>query len=91
MAIKKKETANDEKWASIKVTRAVQFDNGGVVFDMIVNGVTVYGCRIVEGKNGDFVSFPAKKGKDGKYYSHCYYDFKKEEVDAIEEMINTLI
>lgn len=32
----------------------------------------VKGCRIVQGRNGEFVSWPAEKGGDGKWYSHCY-------------------
>ena len=32
---------------------------------------TIYGIRIVEGKNGKFLSMPSRKGSDGKYYSHA--------------------
>lgn len=34
--------------------------------------VTIYGIRIVEGKKGKFLSMPARKGSDGKYYSQAY-------------------
>lgn len=34
--------------------------------------VTIYGIRIVEGTKGKFLSMPARKGSDGKYYSHAY-------------------
>ena len=54
--MKKKEV---ESTVKALVTRAKQFDDGGVMFDMIVNEVSIYGCRVVEGKNGDFVSFPS--------------------------------
>ena len=54
----KKEAQKNE----IKVTRAHQFDDGSVTFDMTVNGVTIYGNRIVEGSKGTFVSFPSRKG-----------------------------
>ena len=33
--------------------------------------VTIYGIRIVEGKNGKFLSMPSRKGNDGNYYSHA--------------------
>lgn len=33
--------------------------------------VTIYGIRIVEGKNGKFLSMPSRKGSDGNYYSHA--------------------
>ena len=32
----------------------------------------IKGCRIVEGKNGEFVSWPASKKDDGKYWNHAY-------------------
>lgn len=54
------------------VTRAHRFENGGEVFDLRLNGITIYGCRLVDGKNGTFVSFPSRKGNDGKYYAHAF-------------------
>ena len=33
--------------------------------------VTIYGIRVVEGKNGKFLSMPSRKGSDGNYYSHA--------------------
>ena len=44
---------------------------------------SVYGCRIAEGKEGSFISFPSRKGKDGKYYSHAYFRLTQEEQDEI--------
>ena len=35
--------------------------------------VTVKGCRIVTGEDGDFVSAPSTKGDNGKYWSHAYF------------------
>ena len=34
--------------------------------------VTIYGIRVIEGKKGEFLSMPARKGSDGNYYSHAY-------------------
>ncbi len=34
--------------------------------------LTVKGCRLVSGRNGDFVSWPARKLESGKYWQHCY-------------------
>ena len=35
--------------------------------------LVIKGCRIVNGKSGDFVSFPATKNeKTGKYWNHVY-------------------
>ena len=49
------------------VKRAVQFDDSNVLFDLTIDDVTIYDCRVVEGKNGDFISLPSRRGKDGKY------------------------
>ena len=67
--MKKKET--NEVVINAEVTRANQV-NDTVFFDMVVNGVTIYGCKVVEGSKGDFISFPSHKGKDGKYYNHAW-------------------
>lgn len=54
-----------------------------VRFALTVNGVTVYGCNVVEGKNGDFISFPSYKGKDGNYYNHVYIPLTDKEQEDI--------
>jgi DNA-binding cell septation regulator SpoVG len=39
--------------------------------------LTIKSCRIVSGKNGDFVSYPATKNeKTGKYWNHVYCNDK---------------
>ena len=49
--------------------------------------IAIHGCRVVSGKNGDFISFPAWKDKEGNYHDYAYMTFSDEEKDAI---INTL-
>lgn len=34
--------------------------------------LTVKGCRIVQGSKGPFVSYPARKMENGKYWWHVY-------------------
>ena len=75
---------------TIEVTRAHQFEDGNVTFDMVVNGVTIYGCKIATGKNGDFVSFPSRKAKDGKYYSHARVELSEDETKDIISQIEKL-
>jgi stage V sporulation protein G len=57
---------------SIEVKRMnVQTSQGSLkaYADICFNGnVTVKGCKVVEGKNGLFLSMPQSKGKDEKYY-----------------------
>jgi len=49
------------------------------------NSLIVNGIKLVEGKNGTFVSFPSKE-VDGKYYDIAYM-MDKEDVDALHEAI----
>lgn len=86
----KKKTEKDEVKNSIKVTRGHVFDDGSVAFDMEVNGVSIYNSILREGKNGQFVSFPSRKGKDGKYYSHCFVKLSEEDIADIIEQIEAL-
>ena len=74
----------------IKVTRGHVFDDGTVAFDMEVNGVSIYNSTLREGKNGQFVSFPSRKGKDGKYYSHCFVKLSEEDTKSIVEQLEVL-
>ena len=66
--------------------------NAIVVADVEINGITIYGMRVVEGKNGDFLSFPQTKSKDGKYYNICWAKLsEKDQADilkAIEDKLN---
>ena len=77
----KKKEAN-EVVINAEVTRVNQVGDT-VFFDMVVNGVTIYGCKVVEGSKGDFISFPSHKGKDGKYYNHAWVKLSDEDSQKI--------
>lgn len=62
-----------------------------ILADLELNGLTVYGVRVVSGKNGDFLSFPQRKGQDGKYYSIVYAPLCKEDQDAILKKIEQVL
>lgn len=78
---------------NVSRARTVEGKNGTVVFFTLeINGVSINNCRVAEGRNGDFISLPQYRGNDGKYYSHVYFRFSKEDEAAIlaevEEQIN---
>ena len=54
-----------------------------VFFSLTLNGVSINNCRVVEDKNGDFISFPRWKGNDGKYYKYVYAAISPEDTKAI--------
>ena len=88
MNMKKKEASNVS--IDAKVTRANQV-NDTVFFDVVINGVTIYGCKVIEGKNGDFISFPSHKGKDGKYYNHAWVKLSDDDTAAIVKQVEEML
>ena len=54
-----------------------------VFFSLTLNGVSINNCRVVGGKDGDFIGFPSRKGNDGKYYKHVYANISPEDSKAI--------
>lgn len=102
MAFKKNETkvvSHDVVNHDVVVTRAKLFEakdnkSEALVFDMAVNGVTIYNCRWMEGeKDGKpykFVAFPNYKNGD-KYWNYAYVALSPEDIDTIEKMLHKLI
>ena len=78
---------------SFSVNRVHQFNNGGVTFDMTVNGINIYGCRVVETQKGDFIGLPQRKGADGKYYSIVWAKFSEQDskdiLAEVEKKLNS--
>lgn len=54
-----------------------------------VNGLDLvfYDLTVQEGKKGDFIATPSKKGKDGKFYSIYYLNLTDEEQTDIMKQI----
>lgn len=48
-------------------------ENDYGLFALERNGAIIYGCRLVNGSAGTFLSYPARKGKDDKYYTHARF------------------
>ena len=90
-----KEAATKNGKYSIENMRAV--NNCGktlAFFTLDVEGVKIYNLTLVDGKEGVFVGFPSKQGRDGKYYSTVWISDEKEretvaELAAIEYNIIT--
>lgn len=58
----------------IQVTRVLRGEYG-TIFDMVLNHVKIYGCRVCETQEGvPFVGFPQKPDRKirGKYWSIAY-------------------
>ena len=62
----------------------------GAFLDLTINGVTIYGVKVVDGKEGkyeDFLAMPSRKGKgpDGaeRYFNIVYAPISPEDTKAI--------
>ena len=75
----------------IEVAHIRKFDGKGSLkafADIVIGGsFLVRGMRIVEGKNGIFVSMPREQGKDGKWYDNVLPITK----EAREELVEVLL
>lgn len=71
---------------SVKVAN-VRAWNNVVFFSLILNGVIINNCKVVEGQHGDFISLPSYKGSDGKYYSHVYFKFSEEDMQKVLDLV----
>ena len=108
MAVRSKKTEKSAEQAqaqalTIEVLRAKDFTKDdakenecSIVFDMKVNGVTIYGCWYrtgydKKGEDYEMVSFPSQKGKDGKYYNHAYVQLQQSDIDFISSEIEKLL
>lgn len=82
---------NDKKDAKIIVVkRAKEFD-WGISFDMIVNDVTIYGCKLIVNKvHEPFVAFPSRKGTNGEYYNYAYVKLSDEDTQNIVAQIEKM-
>lgn len=84
-----KVNTKNAKQNAIEIVRAKEW-NGKIFFDMKVNGVTIYGCTLIEGKKGTFVGFPQQKGKDGKYYKRAFVELSEEDTKFIIALIEDM-
>lgn len=90
--MKPKNSKEEKVYHAFEVRRAKAFENGSVSFDLTIDGfITIYNMRVVEGKNGDFVSFPSRKGKDGKYYSYVWFKLDEADEKAILEKVQEVL
>lgn len=71
-----------------------QFDDGNVSFSLLVNGIWISNMSIINNekvKDGWFISFPSRKGRDknGKdvYYNYAYFFID----DAVKAKIGEMV
>jgi stage V sporulation protein G len=74
----------------LEVTRMHKLDGTGATKAFcdisVMEALVINGLRVVEGKDGLFVSMPRDEGKDGKWYN-TVIPLKKEVKDEIEKIV----
>lgn len=75
------------------VTNVRKINDACIGFTLKCNGFSLYGLRAVEKKDGSswFISVPATKGKDGKYYNNYGLYLRDEDQDAILDTIFNIL
>lgn len=90
MANLKRNSTGASKPRRIRVNRVRIWEDKNISFDLTIEDVTIYGCRLVQARKdgeSDFVGFPARKAKDGKYYSYVYTRISEDELQIICDQI----
>ena len=72
----------------MEVARVYKTSNGSALkafVDIVIGQLLVKGVRIIEGKEGLFVTMPQVSGKDGKFYPTvmCLDDTLKEKLEKV--------
>ena len=81
-----------DSWNVEKVRVVTTKDGKDLVFlTLILNGVAINNCKIVTGKNGDFVSFPQYKGSNDQYYNVVYARLSDEDTKNICALVQEKI
>lgn len=97
MQSKKTKEANENEYINVEsfdVVRASEGKGGVCYFDVVINGITIYGMKVVPLRDGsgDFIGFPSHKGADGKYYNIVWAKFRPETersiLDAVQDALD---
>ena len=74
----------------LEVARIHKLDGSGATKAFcdvsVLDSIVINGLRVVEGKEGLFVSMPQEAGKDGKWYN-TVIPLKREVKDQIERIV----
>lgn len=95
MGIIKKTEENETVKVECRVVRARAVSETAISFDMVANGISIYGCwyreGVKDGREWSMITFPSYKGSDGKYYNQVYFkvtdDIKEDLVKQIESLL----
>ena len=93
MAYAKKTETKDNGWKAIQQMEGFTVigskDRFSISFQPAEDlRVQINGCRVIDGKNGPFISYPSWKDKDGNYHNYCYFQFTEEDAKLIMDALD---
>lgn len=59
-----------------------------IFFTLTLNGVSINNCKVVDGRNGEFVALPQYEGSDGNWYPIVWAKLSDEDQDKILEEVH---
>lgn len=73
---------------SINVKNARVLSDNCIVFGVELEGISLYGLKLVETKDGKrFISMAQTKGRDEKYYNNYYINLSDERKEEIIKIV----
>ena len=73
---------------SINVINARVLSDNCIVFGVELEGISLYGLKLVETKDGErFISMAQTKGKDGKYYNNYFINLSDKQKEDIIKIV----
>ena len=54
-------------------------------------GLKIHGCKIIDGENGSFISFPSWRDKDGKWHRYAGFDSETMSQDVVDDITGSVI
>lgn len=77
---------------SINVINARVLSDNCIVFGVELEGISLYGLKLVETKDGErFISMAQTKGKNGKYYNNYFINLSdKQKEDIIKIVVDNV-
>lgn len=73
---------------SINVINARVLSDNCIVFGVELEGISLYGLKLVETKDGErFISMAQTKGKDGKYYNNYFINLSDKQKEDIVKIV----
>lgn len=87
----KNNATDNREQEGFSISNAKCWEDGRVTFNLHYGRTTIYGCRVIEGEKGDFISFPRHKGKDEKYYNYAKIEMTADEQAAVLKLVEDTI